>query len=122
MKVLRLFTDASGESHFDEHELTLSPAELALPAAPLLISEPQPAQGFVVIELPIGWDGGYAYPVPGRNMLLCLAGSFDVTASDGEARTISTGDALLLADAAGKGHSTRVTSAGPVRAIMIRLP
>ena len=109
MKVLRLYADDSGESHFDTHEIAMTLQDFAPPAAPLYISEAQAATRYVVIRLPLGW-GGEPHPSPSRQMLFCLSGSFRVSASDGESRSVAAGDALLLADTSGKGHSTSVTS------------
>jgi hypothetical protein len=51
MKVLRLYADALGESRF---EITMMPMALkafAPPAAPLRVSDPQPAQNYVILEV-----------------------------------------------------------------------
>ena len=90
-------------------------------AAPFHVSEAQAAQQFVIIELPAAWGGAEPHPTPAPHLLLCLAGSFQITASSGEMRSFRTGDALLLQDTSGKGHKTKVTSTQPVRAVMIRL-
>jgi hypothetical protein len=44
MKVLRLYADASGESRFETTTMPLALKEFAPPAAPLRVSDPQPAQ------------------------------------------------------------------------------
>jgi hypothetical protein len=93
----------------------------APPAAPLRVTDLQPAQHYVIIELPVGWGGAVPHPAPGRHLFLCLSGSFQVTASSSETRSFATGDGLLLEDISGKGHTTVVTSNEPVRAVMIRL-
>jgi hypothetical protein len=38
-----------------------------------------------------------------------------------EMRTIAPSDCVLMVDMSGKGHTTEVTSNGPVKAVMIRL-
>jgi hypothetical protein len=121
MKAVRLYADENGESHFDSVELTMTLQEFAPPAAPLYATEAKAASRFVVIQLPIAWGGGAPHPTPGRQMLFCLSGSFRITSSDGESRSVSTGDALTMTDTTGKGHSTVVTSATPVTAVMIHL-
>lgn len=121
MKAIRLYADEDGESHFDSAEIAMTLQEFAPPAAPLYATEAQAASRFVVIQLPVGWGGGKPHPTPGRQMLFCLSGSFRVTSSDGESRSVSTGEALLMTDTSGKGHSTVVTSDKPVTAVMIRL-
>lgn len=121
MKVLRLYADESGESHFDTLEIPLTARDFAPPAAPLQVSPEQAAAYYVVIQLPVGWGGDRPHPTPGRHMLFCLAGSIRVQASDGETRSIGAGEALRMEDISGKGHRTNVTSDIPVTAVMIRL-
>jgi hypothetical protein len=94
--------------------------EFAPPAAPLY-AQIQPAQHYVIIELPVGWGGTDPHPTPGRYMMFCLAGEFRVTTSSGETRSFAAGDCLLMDDTSGKGHVTEVISDKPVRAVMIRL-
>jgi len=43
MKVLRLYVDAAGESRFETATIPLALKEFAPPAAPLRVSDPQPA-------------------------------------------------------------------------------
>jgi hypothetical protein len=121
MMLIRLYADDDGESHFDTQEIAMTLQEFAPPAAPLYVSEARPASRFVVIQLPVAWGGGEPHPTPSRHVLLCLSGSFQIRSSDGETRSFSMGDALLMVDTKGKGHSTTVTSDKPVTAVMIRL-
>ena len=120
MKVLRIYSDDRGESHFDTQEIALTLQEFAPPAAPLYVAQEQRASGYQLIQLPAGWVGA-PHPAPYRQMFFCLAGRLDVTASDGETRTISAGDAFLIEDTSGKGHSTLVTSSVPVDAVLVRV-
>jgi hypothetical protein len=120
-QVTRLYADEFGESRFERLSIPMSRKEFAPPAAPLHVTQLQPAQHYVIIGLPVGWGGADPHPTPGRHMLFCLAGEFRVTASSGEARSFATGDCLLMEDTSGKGHITEVTSDEPVRAVMIRL-
>ena len=120
MKVLRIRSDDRGESHFDTGEISLTLREFAPPAAALYVSEEQRASGYQLIRLPAGWVGA-PHPAPYRQMFFCLAGTLDVTSSDGETRTISAGDAFLIEDTSGKGHSTLVTSNAPVDAVLVRV-
>jgi len=99
----------------------MSPKDFAPPAAPFKVADAQPAQNYVIIELPVGWGGTEPHPTPGRHMLFMLSGSFRVKPSLGEARTFTAGDGILMEDTSGKGHMTKVTSGSPVKAVMIRL-
>ena len=50
MKVLRLYADALGESRFETTTIPMVLKEFAPPAAPLCVSDPQPAQNYVILE------------------------------------------------------------------------
>ena len=54
-------------------------------------------------------------------MFFVLSGEWEVTASDGESRRFAAGDALLVEDTTGKGHSSRVISEEGSVAAMIEL-
>ena len=51
MKVLRLYADALGESRFETTMMPMALKEFAPPAAPLRVSDPQPAQNYVILEV-----------------------------------------------------------------------
>jgi hypothetical protein len=121
MMVARLYAGDDGESHFDTQEIAMTLQAFAPPAAPLYVSGALAASRFVFIQLPVAWGGDEPHPTPSRHLLLCLSGSFEIRSSDGEARSFSMGDALLMVDTTGKGHATTVTSDKPVTAVMIRL-
>jgi hypothetical protein len=119
--VVGLYADDFGESRFESLTIPMAQEVFAPPAAPLLVTQVQPAQHYVIIELPIGWGGTEPHPTPGRHMMFCLAGEFRVTTSSGEKRTFAAGDCLLMEDTSGKGHITEVISDEPVKAVMVRL-
>jgi hypothetical protein len=121
IQVVRLYADDFGESRFESLTIPMPRKEFAPPAAPLYAAQLQPAQHYVIIELPVGWGGTERHPTPGRHVLFCLAGTFSVTASSGETRSFAAGDCLLMEDTSGKGHVTEVTSNVLVKAVMIRL-
>lgn len=120
IEVLRLYADDDGESRFDSVDIPMALKDFAPPAEPLYVSEPQATSRYVHIQLPAGWDGE-RHPSPRRQILFCLAGAMDVIASGGETRSVAAGDAWLMADTHGKGHVTRVTSEGPVTAVIVQL-
>ena len=121
MRVLRLFADALGESRFETTTMPMALKEFAPPAAPLRVSDPQPAQNYVVLEVGPKWKGAVPHPSPARMMAFSLSGCTRVTASSGESHTFAAGDCLLHDDTSGKGHSTEVISDVPARWVFIRL-
>jgi hypothetical protein len=122
MKVLRLYADALGESRFETMTMPMALREFAPPAAPLRVSDPQPAENYVILEVGAKWKGAVPHPSPARMMAFSLSGCTRVTASSGESHTFVAGDCLLHDDTSGKGHSTEVISDVPARWVFIRLP
>ena len=122
MKVLRLYADALGESRFETTTMPMALKEFAPPAAPLRVSDLQPAQNYVVLEVGVKWGGAIPHTSPARMMAFSLSGCTRVTASSGESHTFVAGDCLLHDDTSGKGHSTEVISDVPARWVFIRLP
>ena len=120
MKLARLYSDASGESHFDEFELPMTLLDDSPPAKPHYFTAPQPAKTWVSLRCPAEWDGGL-HPTPRRQIIVCTAGSVRVTTSLGTARELRPGSAVLLEDTHGKGHTSEVTSTEPFEALVIRL-
>lgn len=109
MKVQLLYADAEGESHWTDVTVALAERSFAPPAKAIEISDPEAATHSLFLRLRAGWDEPI-HPTPVRQTLICLRGEVEVTASDGEARRIGTGDVWRMEDRHGKGHHTRVTS------------
>jgi hypothetical protein len=107
-RYVRLFSDASGESHFQD--VAVSPdGELSVPPAPpLRMRALGPAVTAALVGGDSGWHGEVAHPAPFRMLQSYLSGAVEVTASDGESRRFGPGSLLLLEDTHGTGHSTRV--------------
>jgi hypothetical protein len=96
IKLARLYADDSGESRFETVALPMLERDFAPPAAPLYGMDAQPAQHYLVLELPVDWGGTGPHPTPGRHMMFCLTGEFRVTASSGKTRSFAAGDCLLM--------------------------
>jgi hypothetical protein len=110
VSVVRLHADENGESHFSDESISLSLAEFAPPAPPILVSPPNSAARSMFLALPDEWSGA-AHPAPRRQLMVMMRGAIEVTVSDGESRTFAAGDVILVEDTTGKGHTTR--SAAP---------
>ncbi len=120
MKLLRLFADDKGESHFDDVEHRMTLLDDSPPAKPHYFTEPQPAKAWVSLRCPPDWGGGL-HPTPRRQILVCTAGAVRVTSSLGDTRELLPGAAVLLEDTHGKGHISEVTSSASFEALVIRL-
>ena len=118
---VRLFTDEQGESHFQEIESDLYRVDFADGIPPLFVSEDVGASAVYFFGAPGGWEAGW-HPSSGRHLFAVLTGVWEVSASDGETRTFSKGDVLLVEDTTGKGHTSRVTSEEDSLALLVTLP
>lgn len=101
MKITRVYADGRGESHFQDVEVPLRDG------GPI---------GHLSAEIPVRSilfrrnDPGYDYDwhvAPRRQFILLLDGAIELETSDGERRTLQSGEILLLEDTTGKGHRTR---------------
>ena len=117
---VRLFTDDQGESHFEEIQSTLARVDFAFGMPPVFVSEEIAAQASSFFGAPAGWESDW-HPSSGRHLFAVLTGTWEVTASDGETRTFSKGDVLLVEDTTGKGHTSRVISEEESMSLLIVL-
>jgi hypothetical protein len=116
----RLYSDSSGESHFDDVEIDLASTDYTPSAPPLFLSDITTTTQFRFMQAPAGWTSDWHISTA-RTMFFVLTGKWEVTASDGESRRFSAGSALLVEDTTGKGHASRVTSEKGSLAAMIEL-
>jgi len=116
----RLYSDAQGDSHFEDIEIDLTSTDYAPPAPPLSLSSFTPATQFGFMNAPAGWSSDW-HPATARNIFFVLSGEWKVTASDGEARRFGAGSVLLVEDTTGQGHSSRVVSEIDSLAAMVQL-
>lgn len=119
MRYHHLYSDAQGESHWREVDVALEERVFAPPAQNILVSEPEAARAFVFLRLQAGWDEP-AHPSPIPQVLICLQGRVQVTASDGDMREIAKGDVWRMEDLAGKGHHTKVVSCEDFEAVVVQ--
>ncbi|WP_170418145.1 cupin [Ruegeria atlantica] len=119
MKYYKLYSDAAGDSLWDEIEVRVEERSFAPPAQAIEISEPEPVKQTMFLRLRSGWNEPI-HPTPVVQKLVCLAGRIRVTASDGSYRDIGPGDVWHMEDKVGKGHHTKVTSDLDFEAIIIQ--
>ena len=117
---VRLYSDASGESHFDDVEIDLASTDYTPSAPPLFLSDITAATQFRFMQAPAGWNSAW-HISSSRAMFFVLTGEWEVTASDGESRRFSAGSALLVEDTSGRGHASRVVGDVESLAAMVEL-
>lgn len=121
MQYTRVYSDEAGETHFDTATIEMRLIQFAPPAAPMATSPSTPATRITFLAPAAGWYGE-PHPTPARQLFLCLAGEWEVTASDGEQQRFGPGSVVLLDDTTGKGHATRVVGAEDALCAMVQLP
>jgi hypothetical protein len=70
---MRIYADASGESHFEDLDIPFETADFVPPAPPVLLSPPQPAAEFSFERVHPGWHGDW-HTVPRRFVAVYLSG------------------------------------------------
>jgi mannose-6-phosphate isomerase-like protein (cupin superfamily) len=112
-------TDLEGRSRFTDACLPMVETDFSPPAAPLDLAILGTAQSVAVIGSNTGWHGEVFHPAPARQLMVVLSGRGAITVSDGETRELGPGDAVLLEDTFGAGHSSRFF--GETKVLVIRL-
>lgn len=97
MGIFRLYTGTDGESHIE----AIVPAEAARVGAvralgPIQIRDDPPGNF-------LDW-----HPAPRRQWVIILSGQLEIGLGDGSLRRFGPGDARLVEDLTGHGHTTRV--------------
>ena len=105
MQVVRIYTGEDGESHF---------AEIDLPYEKIAAAERTAVENAESIHFRRYQPGNFIdwHPAPRRQYVICLAGSIEIGLGDGTTHLFGPGDARLVEDTTGKGHTTKVAD-GP---------
>ncbi len=107
MKYTRIYTDAGGESHFEDVEARLVSAKFIPDAPPVELSGYYSATQVGFLTAPPGWQSE-RHRSPAENLYFFLSGEWELTTSDGETRRFRPGSVLKVEDTTGAGHSSRV--------------
>ena len=119
-KYVRLYSDADGESHFEDLEVELSAVEFAPTAPPLNLSAFMSASQAAFFGAPAGWRGDWHFS-SARNLFVVLSGEWEVDASDGAVRRFGPNSVLLVEDTTGKGHCSRVVGETDSLSVVVQL-
>ena len=98
MRIHNLYVDAKGETHFRDIEVEWVEQNRAGK-----LSRRLPATGIIFRQTGGDYDLDW-HPAPRRQYIINLDAGVQITASDGEARTIGAGEVILVEDTSGKGH------------------
>jgi hypothetical protein len=121
VRYTRIYSDAAGESHFEDVEISLDEVAYAPPAPPFFLSQPSPVSAVSWTTIPQGWFGDW-HPTPRVQWWFQLGGDLEVGTSDGATRNFGAGSIALLEDTTGRGHTTRVVSNVDVVAVYAHIP
>ncbi len=102
MGIYRLYSGDDGQSHLEELQMADHP-ELtqAIAVSTITFREWEPGRF-------IDW-----HPAPRRQYIISLSGNIEIGLGDGATHTFNPGDARLVEDTTGQGHTTRVPGDAP---------
>ena len=110
MGVYRLYTGADGESRIDELKPQDHPELRELQRTSGIRLQEFPAKQF------IDW-----HPAPRRQWVIILSGELEIGLGDGTLRRFGPGDARLVEDTTGRGHTTRTLGEQACLAMAVHL-
>src|SRR5262245_29952567 len=97
MGTCRLHTGADGETHVDRIDPAPTPDWKNGPATTRIAFREEPVGRF------LDW-----HPAPRRQFVIILSGQLEIGLGDGSKHIFGPGDARLVEDTTGRGHTTRV--------------
>ena len=106
----RVYCTPDNESHFERVAIRLSKTNFAPPAKRLYAGGNTPVSTTLFVGGNAGWGAedlknGLNHPPPAPQLVVVLAGDWEVTTTDGETRHFRLGDVVRLDDTAPcKGH------------------
>ena len=110
MALFRLYTGDDGQSHLEAQDLQHHP-DLKSPQLARHIAFQEFAQGVF-----IDW-----HPAPRRQYVIILSGELEIGLGDGSLHRFGPGDARLVEDTSGQGHTTRALGDAPVLTAVVPL-
>ena len=102
MPTFRLYTGKDGHSHVEPIALGQTPDWTKGLATTQISFREDPVGRF------IDW-----HPAPRRQFVIILSGQLEIGCGDGTRQVFGPGDARLVEDTTGKGHTTRVLGGEP---------
>lgn len=102
MAIYRLYADKDGVSRIEDLRLGEHPELRSLGKTTGIMFNESPAGNF------LDW-----HPAPRRQWVIILSGQLEIGLGDGSMRRFGPGDARLVEDVTGRGHTTRVVSDVP---------
>lgn len=82
-QLTRIWADEDGESHLEDMDPEFAESDFVPPAPPVLLTDPEPAEAYMLELVPPGWHGDW-HPAPRRVLAVHLTGQGVIEASDGD--------------------------------------
>jgi len=114
-KITRMYTDPSGETHFEDISIPLKDAEGFFSWC-----DPVKATGMMFGELHSHKFNDW-HNVPRRQYVVTVEGEAEFGVSDGEKRVFKPGDVMLAEDLTGKGHTRLLKSKGSHKVVIVTI-
>ena len=111
----RLYSDANGDSHFEEVAVPME--EKGDIGA---LSEALPAKAIIFREVEPSYDYDF-HTAPQKQYIILLEGEIQIETSLGKIKKFNAGDILLVEDTTGKGHRTKNLRSEKRRSIFITI-
>ena len=102
MSIYRLYTGQDGHSHIEKLD----------PAKSSELASLMPAKGIMFRESPANNFADW-HPAPRRQYVIILSGQLEIGLSDGSLHRFGPGDARLVEDTTGQGHTTKTPGTVP---------
>ncbi len=97
MGTYRMYTGDDGQTHYEDIDLSATPQW----------TSGQPTTDISFREIPAGNFADW-HPAPRRQYVIILSGQLEIGFGDGSKRVFGPGDARLVEDITGQGHTTGV--------------
>ena len=110
MGTYRMYTGDDGETHWEAIDLETTPDWQTELSAEHIVFRTDPVGMF------LDW-----HPAPRRQFVIILSGQYEIGFSDGTTKVFGPGDARLVEDITGKGHTTAVHGDTPCTVVTIPL-
>ena len=110
MAIYRLYSGSDGESHIEELNLASHPE----------LTSPQATTNIIFRETPPGSFSDW-HTAPRRQYIITVSGHSEIGLGDGSIVHYGPGDARLVEDTTGHGHTTRTVGNEPVVNVTIPL-
>ncbi|WP_281233207.1 hypothetical protein [Flavobacterium gelatinilyticum] len=113
--ITRIYSDANGESHFEDFEVPLkNNGDIGF------LSDDELVHSIVFREVNPSYDYDF-HNAPDRQYIILLDGGVEIETSLGDKRIFNTGSILLVEDTTGKGHKTKNIEQKLRKSIFIKL-